>query len=247
MAKFKDLTGMIFERLMVIKYYGKGSHGKSLWECNKCLCGNIKIVSTSDLISEKVKSCNCLHREISTKLGKNNKKYNNYNLDGEFGIGYTFKCEEFYFDIEDYEKIKNFCWYKHHSGYMVANVYSIDGDKKIALHKLVMNATDNQDVDHINRKKEDNKKSNLRFATDLENSRNRSIQSNNTTGIIGLYKTKKGNNYYWQSIIVVNGKNIHLCCSKNKTKVIIARLQAEKKYFGEFAPQGHLFEQYGIE
>ena len=27
---------------------------------------------------------------------------------------------------------------------------------------------------------------------------------------------------------------------------IKARLEAEKKYFGEFAPQRHLFEQYGI-
>ena len=32
----------------------------------------------------------------------------------------------------------------------------------------------------------------------------------------------------------------------NKDDAIRARLNAEVKYFGEFAPQKHLYEQYGI-
>lgn len=33
----------------------------------------------------------------------------------------------------------------------------------------------------------------------------------------------------------------------NKEDAIRARLRAERQYFGEFAPQRHLFEEYGIE
>ena len=32
----------------------------------------------------------------------------------------------------------------------------------------------------------------------------------------------------------------------NQEDAIKARLKAELKYFGEFAPQKHLFKQYGI-
>ena len=32
----------------------------------------------------------------------------------------------------------------------------------------------------------------------------------------------------------------------NKEDAIKARLEAEAKYYGDFAPQKHLFEEYGI-
>lgn len=45
---------------------GKSTVGSVLWEY-RCDCGNTKIVTTSDLISRKVKSCGCLHKEGSHK------------------------------------------------------------------------------------------------------------------------------------------------------------------------------------
>ena len=46
--------------------------------------------------------------------------------------------------------------------------------------------------------------------------------------------------------IVLNKKDIYLGRYSNKEDAIKARLEAEIKYFGEFAPQRHLFKQYGI-
>lgn len=46
--------------------------------------------------------------------------------------------------------------------------------------------------------------------------------------------------------IVLDKKDIYLGRYSNKEDAIKARLEAEIKYFGEFAPQRHLFEQYGI-
>jgi hypothetical protein len=44
----------------------------------------------------------------------------------------------------------------------------------------------------------------------------------------------------------VNRKQIRLGCFSDKIDAIKARLKAEKEYFGEFAPQQHLFEQYEV-
>ena len=40
-----------------------------------------------------------------------NKKSNIYDLSGEYGIGRASNTnQEFYFDLEDYDKIKDYCW-----------------------------------------------------------------------------------------------------------------------------------------
>ena len=44
-----------------------------------------------------------------------------------------------------------------------------------------------------------------------------------------------------------NQKTYHLGRFVNKEDAIVARLKAEKEYFGEFAPQRDLFVQCGIE
>lgn len=47
--------------------------------------------------------------------------------------------------------------------------------------------------------------------------------------------------------ITVNYKNKRLGVYQNKKDAIRARLKSEIEYFGEFAPQRHLFKEYGIE
>ena len=69
------------------------------------------------------------------------RKYNRYDLESqEYGIGWTSNTnEEFWFDKEDYDKIKNYCWNYHknkHGGYIEANDLEngiVDFDKKYIL------------------------------------------------------------------------------------------------------------------
>ena len=99
-------------------------------------------------------------------------------------------------------------------------------------------------IDHKDRNPSNNHKSNLRFCTAQENSRNVSLSSRNSSGFLGVYWKEKKK--HWEASIKIDGKDKYLGSFKNKDDAIKARLLGEKEYYGEFAPQRNLFEQYGI-
>mgnify|MGYP003334020781 CR=1 FL=1 len=85
---------------------------------------------------------------------------------------------------------------------------SVDGTKKY-FHQLYLNYEDGLVCDHINRKKYDNRFENLRIVTHIQNSRNKSIAINNTTGYTGIDEyTQEGYIYYRVSITDNNNKRI---------------------------------------
>lgn len=230
MGKFIDLTGQQFERLKVIKRVGSDKWGRPLWLC-KCDCNgenSEKIIKGQSLRSGNTQSCGCLHTEIRIKIGKANKKYNTYDLSGEYGIGYTLKGEEFWFDLEDYDKIKNYCWYKNDDGYIIFK----SDNEYIRMHRLVMNAPNDMEVDHIYHQTYDNRKSELRLVTDSQNSINQIISKNNTSGVKGVSWDNK--NEKWRARITVNNKGIWLGRFDNFEDAVYAREQAEEEYFGEY-------------
>ena len=98
--------------------------------------------------------------------------------------------------------------------------------------------------DHADRNALNNRKSNLRFATKSENARNQSVSKRNTSGVIGVGYYKPGDK--WRAYIEYNNQFISLGYYVDKEDAIKARLEAEQKYFGEFAPQKHLYCEYGI-
>lgn len=139
-------------------------------------------------------------------------------------------------DIEDIDKVKDIKW----SG----DKYIYSGDYR--LHRYIMNCTDdNLVVDHINRNSLDNRKENLRICTPIDNSRNKGLFSFNTSGFTGVSFNKNINK--WTSIITFENKNITLGFFDSKEEALKERLKAEVYYFGEFAPQKHLFDEYGID
>lgn len=83
-------------------------------------------------------------------------------------------------------------------------------------------------IDHINRIRDDNKISNLRCATNTENQRNRTIGLNNKSGVIGVSFFES--NQKWYSEISHNSKKIHLGCFINFNDAVIARKMAEYEY-----------------
>ena len=226
MGKFIDLTGMKFgdwivlERGRDIIKKGKNRNFKTLtWKC-ECVCGTIKEVIGSSLKNGSSTNCGCKRRKTcSDLLTIKNKKYNKYDLSSGYGIGYTNKGEKFYFDLEDYDKIKDYCWHINDKGYIKGRDKN---NKHISFHRLVMGFPNNMQIDHIDHNKSNNKKSNLRIVTPQQNCYNRTPKTNNT----GVYKVKNR----WKAKI----KDIYLGSYNNIDDAIKARKDAETKYFGEY-------------
>jgi len=224
----KNLLNKKFEKLTVIKFMGLDNNRKALWLC-RCDCEDKTelIIRGSDLLSCHTKSCGCLQKEVVKKIGENNKKYNTYNLNGEYGIGYTLKGEEFYFDLKDYNKIKDYCWHVDDNGYIITKY----NDEFIRFHRLVMNYDGENDIDHINGKetRNDNRKYNLRICTRQQNCMNRYAK--------GVYFNK--NDKKWKASICINYKHIYLGYFSNINDAIKARNKAENELQGEFRFKGN--------
>lgn len=235
----KDLTGETYNRLTVIEqtedYISPQGNHYAQWLC-RCSCGKTTIARGDDLKSGRMKSCGCLHSETSIINGRKVKKYNQYDLSGEYGIGYTSKGEEFYFDLEDYDKIKDYCWYKSMQGYILTTINKNKKSICLRMHRLIMGEPDMTfDIDHIHGEdtRNDNRKSNIRITTHGQNMMNRGLPFNNTTGVVGVYKSYKRD--AWDARITVDKKQIYLGTFKNFNDAVKARKEAEEKYFGEYA------------
>jgi hypothetical protein len=60
-ARFVDLTGAKFGRLLVVKLMGR-KNKKTYWQCI-CGCGKDKIIAGGDMTSGRTFSCGCLNKE----------------------------------------------------------------------------------------------------------------------------------------------------------------------------------------
>lgn len=236
--------GVPNSRLTIIEqvedYVSPSGEHRPRWLC-QCSCGSKPFVANDKYIKNgTTKSCGCLTSKLKSE---SHKKYNKYDLTGEYGIGWTSNTnEEFYFDLEDYDKIKNYCWY-------TLIVGKERNQKTLRAYINKKNTTFHcylgyKNYDHINRNELDNRKANLRVATKSQNSQNKNKLSNNTSGFIGVHLVKSTNK--WCARINIDKKRVELGCFDKKEDAIIARLRAEAIYYKEFAPQKHLFEQYSI-
>ena len=232
MGKFKDLTGLRFGRLVVIKqgdtYISSSGRKRIKWYCN-CDCGTEDVLIFGDnLTSNHTQSCGCFKKEQQSKTSK---KYNTFNLIGDFGVGYTSNNEEFYFDLEDYDKIKDYCWFKTKQGYIATD----SNNKRIYMHRLVMldDINENVDIDHIGHVLHDNRKEYLRICDSSHNMRNSSMYKNNTSGISGIWWFSNRNK--WVAEIRLYNKKKILGYFTNLDDAIKARKEAEEEYFGEYS------------
>lgn len=94
------------------------------------------------------------------------------------GLGKTAKV-----DVEDYERLANNRWY-YRNGYALTEI----NGKEVRMHRMVMNEV-NPDyvIDHRNRDRLDNRKSNLRRFTLKQNANN--MGSNRKVFAFGEWKT----------------------------------------------------------
>ena len=238
----KDLTGQQFGRWTVIEQADDfiSANGKhiTMWKC-ECSCENhtIKIIRGYNLTNGHSQSCGCLAQELLAQRNHGNtygmlsRKGNDYNLDGEYGVGYTSTGDVFYFDKEDMDKIKPYTWYINSAGYVKRKKYGDNSD--VLMHRLVMNAPKDKQVHHKHHKKQDNRKQELQLCTNKENSRHKKKMKSNTSGVIGVSWSANMNK--WHAQIMVDYNNINLGYFDDIKDAKQAYDVAKYKYFGEFA------------
>lgn len=144
--------------------------------------------------------------------------------------------EEFYFDIQDLRKAKTFTWYSSGSDFLktCVNIYGKP------LYRLLIITPKGFEIDHINRNRMDNRRSNLRICTHQQNQFNQNLQRNNTSGVIGVRFNKTRNKYVAR--IKFCGRDIHLGYYKNIEHAMQARNEAAKLLFGQFAVLSNVIE-----
>jgi hypothetical protein len=258
---FTDMTGWVMaehgvegSRWTVIsldqeeeKIYSSGRKAKlRYWLC-ECSCEKHtrKVIEEHSLKFGGSRSCGCRSREWAIEMGHRNKKTTEFDLSGEVGVGYCRNTgTPFYFDKADFDLIKDLAFFEHEPrpGYHcpMANNYP-QGAQKLWVFLGC------KGYDHIDHNPFNNVRSNLRPCTQHQNTCNGKLGKNNTTGITGVQYCTVTPQKPWRARIMFNRKEIYLGCYATFEDAVKARLEAEQKYFGEFAPQKHLYAQYGIQ
>lgn len=139
---------------------------------------------------------------------------------------YTSKMTPFLIDKKDLSKIIHHCWSETKDGRIVSR---INGKTTYLWRHLLSNPKGV--IDHINGDNKDNRRHNLRVVTQLENARNNI--SNNKYGCNGIRMTAHGR---YNARITVNYKQIHIGNYETLEEAIKARIAAEQKHFGAYAP-----------
>jgi|SRR5690606_4256296 len=129
-------------------------------------------------------------------------------------------------DDEDYDRVMQYNWYLDTGGYA-------RNDTVGAMHRMVTNAPDGTDVDHIFHNKLDNRKSQLRVCTHQENGFNRKRRAFGTSKYNGVFWDKSRNR--WHVRIMVDYKKIYIGRFEDEEEAARAYDEEAKKHHREFA------------
>lgn len=105
--------------------------------------------------------------------------------------------------------------------------------KSILLHRFILNAPDDMQVDHVNSDGLDNRRANLRLATSSQNCCNRTRHPNNKTGFTGVYWHNRLKTFCVQ--VRYEGATYSLSGFDMAEDAARARDALAKRYHGEFA------------
>lgn len=133
---------------------------------------------------------------------------------------------KFLIDKDDLELVLSKKWRMWKDQFFTGNY------KPIQIATFLMNPEEGQVVDHINGKRYDNRRSNLRVTTQSKNALNKAILSNNKSGVLGVSWDKERNK--WAPEIRLNGIRCHLGRYDNIEDAVYARYEAELILFKEF-------------
>lgn len=141
--------------------------------------------------------------------------------------------EKVFVDDEDYDWLNNYRWYLGKFGckyYAVTEINLVP----VSMHRFILNALPNIQIDHKDGNSLNNCRENLRVATSQENARNRKkIKRKCSSSYKGVIFIKSRGKFRAD----INTGNVRICLGYFKSEIDAAKAydEAAIKYFGEFA------------
>ena len=137
-------------------------------------------------------------------------------------------------DDEDFEYLNQFHWHVDKHDSVKRHVKLRNGkNTSILIHRDILKPPKSIEIDHIDRNRLNNQKSNLRFATSSQNKHNVGLRSDNTSGFKGVHWNKDRKK--WQASIFIKGHHKFLGFYLNARLAADAYNETALKTRGEFA------------
>ena len=143
-------------------------------------------------------------------------------------------------DVENYDHLSKYFWHKTYYGYAARNSSVSLGEcesesKKylIFMHRVIIGATKDQEVDHIDRDRLNNRMSNLRIVTSSQNKMNQNIRKDNTSGFKGVTWDKDRDK--WMVSINKDRRRMFIGRYRDLHEAAMAYNEAAVKLFGKYA------------
>lgn len=133
-------------------------------------------------------------------------------------------------DENMFETLRKHTWYSNPEGY----IFTMDGKKRIFLHRMIVDCPAHLEVDHINRNPLDNRKVNLRVATRSQNLQNRTSKKDAfTSNYKGVSWDKTRTK--WRATIQLDKKSKTIGRFRTEKEAALAYNEKAKELHGEFA------------
>lgn len=140
-------------------------------------------------------------------------------------------------DFVDYERLNRWRWcavlVKGGKWYAIRRVWINSNDNyAVLMHREILGAASDIEVDHQNGNGLDNRRSNIRIATHSQNGMNKGITSRNRSGYKGVSMHPCGK---WQARIAANKQEFHLGLFDSPELAFEAYRKKAVELHGEFA------------
>lgn len=141
------------------------------------------------------------------------------------------KEDQILVDPEDLALVSQKSWYVRMDKRVFTKILVNGHRRNLFIHRFIMNASLDEEVDHINRDPLDNRKSNLRLCKRWQNEMNKPPRVDNLLGLKGVQPSLKK----WRARIKWQKKNINLGTFPTKEEAARAYNEKAKELYGEFA------------
>jgi hypothetical protein len=183
------------------------------------------------LVKGVSQSCGCYRKRKSHEI---HKKYNRININENVIYIYFFNSNKHtIIDSEDYNKVRNYCWYLDSHGYARSRDFYKGTKRLVALHRVILDVPDYLYVDHVDGNTLNNTKGNIRVYSMAENNRNMCKKEGTKSKYKGVAWRKDRNK--WKSLIKYNAKNYYLGLFDKEEDAARAYDKKALELHGEFA------------